>query len=98
MISKQAFGKSLKLVRTSKGLTQEDFSDVSSRTYISSLERGIKSPTLEKIDDIAGTLKIHPLTLLTLTYLSSKKKQSMETLLEKVEKQVDKILEQMDEK
>lgn len=66
---KKAFGLALKKVRNSKVLTQEDFSEVSSRTYISSLERGKKSITLEKLDEIAKVLEIHPLALLSLTYL-----------------------------
>lgn len=64
----QAFGQALREIRKSKNLSQEDFSLVSSRTYISSLERGIKSPTLEKIEEICSTLKVHPLDLLKLAY------------------------------
>ena len=65
-----AFGQALKKVRASKNLTQEDFSTVSSRTYLSSLERGLKSPTLEKINQLAGTLDVHPLTILVATYVA----------------------------
>lgn len=65
---KEAFAKALKLARNYCGLTQEAFSDVSSRTYISTLERGLKNPTLEKIDILSKVMGIHPLTLLTLTY------------------------------
>lgn len=64
-----AFGLALKKVRNGKNLTQEDFSTVSSRTYLSSLERGLKSPTLEKINQLAGTLDVHPLTILVGTYI-----------------------------
>ena len=66
------FGAALQLVRKKKGLTQEDFSIVSSRTYLSTLERGIKSPTIEKIDQIAGVLEIHPLTLVALSYVDKR--------------------------
>lgn len=62
------FAQALKRARTSKGLTQEDFALISSRTYVSSLERGQKSPTLKKVDDLADALGIHPLTLLTMSY------------------------------
>lgn len=58
-------------MREAAGLTQEDFALVSSRTYISSLERGQKSPTLKKIDKLAHVLGVHPLTLLTLAYVAS---------------------------
>ena len=65
---KEAFGLALKKARNSKKLTQEEFSEISSRTYISSLERGKKSITLEKMEDISTVLNIHPLTLMFLTY------------------------------
>lgn len=64
----QAFGLALRELRIFKGKTQEDFAEVSSRTYISSLERGMKSPTIEKITNIANELDIYPMTLLVLTY------------------------------
>jgi transcriptional regulator with XRE-family HTH domain len=63
------FGKALKKARIARKLTQEDFSDVSSRTYMSSLERGIKSPTIEKLDSLSRQMNFHPVTLLTLAYL-----------------------------
>lgn len=65
---KQAFGQALKEIRTEKGLTQEDFSIVSSRTYLSMLERGLKSPTLEKIEEICSVLGVHPIALLQRCY------------------------------
>jgi len=52
-------------------LTQEDFSVVSSRTYLSSLERGIKAPTITKIEEIATVIGIHPLSLIAYAYLPS---------------------------
>lgn len=65
---KQAFGTTLKRIRLSKGLTQEDFDIVSSRTYLSSLERGLKCPTIEKLDQLATVLGVHPVTLLLASY------------------------------
>ena len=41
-----SLAKALKTVRKARGLSQEAFSDVSSRTYMISLERDLKSPTL----------------------------------------------------
>ncbi|WP_415578211.1 helix-turn-helix domain-containing protein [Ectopseudomonas mendocina] len=66
---KQSFGQALRMLRTSKHLTQEDFSQVSSRTYLSSLERGLKSPTLEKLECLASVIDVHPVTLLACSYL-----------------------------
>jgi transcriptional regulator with XRE-family HTH domain len=48
--------------------TQEDFSIISSRTYISTLERGLYAPTIEKLDDIATVLNAHPITLMIGSY------------------------------
>lgn len=63
------FGIGLQRARKSRKLTQEDFSDVSSRTYLSSLERGIKAPTITKIDEIATVIGVHPLSLIAYAYL-----------------------------
>ncbi len=93
MKTRHKFGKALKLTRKAKGLTQEDFSIISSRTYMSTLERAIYSPTLDKIDGLAETLNVHPLTLLTLSYLPTKNKKKLDVLLKKVTKQINEILE-----
>ena len=68
MTSKNSFPAALKMVRKARGLSQEAFSDVSSRTYMSSLERGLKSPTLSKVAELCEVMEVHPLTLLTLAY------------------------------
>lgn len=79
-----AFGKALQVVRKKRGLTQEDFSDTSSRTYLSTLERGLKSPTIEKVNDLAKSLNIHPLTLLLKTYANADGVSDIEKLIEQV--------------
>lgn len=68
MTPKNTFPAALKAVRKARGLSQEAFSDVSSRTYMSSLERGLKSPTLSKVAELCEVMGVHPLTLLTLAY------------------------------
>lgn len=80
---KQAFGSTLKGLRQRKNRTQEDFYIVSSRTYISTLERGIKSPTMEKLDDIAGVLGVHPATLIVNTYME-KDGDDLESVLQRI--------------
>lgn len=62
------FAKALRRTRRARGLAQEVFDEVSSRTYISSLERGLKHPTLPKVDELARVLGVHPLTLVALSY------------------------------
>lgn len=68
-----------------RGLSQEDFGFVSSRTYVSSLERGNYSPTLNKVDELAEVLNVHPLVLLTLTYSKSITKDNVQSFLAELE-------------
>lgn len=63
---RQALAIAIKRVRKNRHLTQEDFSLVSSRTYLSTLERGLKSPTLDKLQEIAGVMNVHPASLVLL--------------------------------
>ncbi|GAB7134769.1 hypothetical protein JCM20301_49710 [Pseudomonas aeruginosa] len=74
-------------------MSQEAFSDVSSRTYMSTLERDLKSPTLHKLTELCEVMEVHPLTLLTLAYagndtlkadeLLAQVRQEFETVLKK---------------
>ncbi len=68
MAAKHSLAAALRTVRKARGLSQEAFSDVSSRTYLSVLERDLKSPTLSKLGDICEVLNVHPVTLLVLAY------------------------------
>ncbi|WP_040239293.1 helix-turn-helix domain-containing protein [Chromohalobacter japonicus] len=81
---RHAFGTALQRCRKRRGLSQEDFTEVSSRTYLSSLERGLKSPTLTKLDELAGVLGVHPLTLLAECYRLRDDQDNVEALLERV--------------
>ncbi|CAB3922728.1 hypothetical protein LMG3410_05568 [Achromobacter aegrifaciens] len=65
---KPSLPDALRRIRKTRGLSQEAFSAVSSRTYLSSLERDLKSPTLNKLAELCGVMEVHPLTLLTLAY------------------------------
>jgi Predicted transcriptional regulators len=57
MIDKR-FGNTLRKLRTEKGISQEDFAlNIGlHRTYISQLERGLKSPSLRTIKMICSEL------------------------------------------
>jgi transcriptional regulator with XRE-family HTH domain len=87
-----AFGLALKQARTSKNFTQEDFSAVSSRTYLSTLERGLKSPTLEKIEQLAGAMDLHPLTLLVATYAVRDDRSDLESLFQKIRAELSSVV------
>ncbi|HBO2685802.1 TPA: helix-turn-helix transcriptional regulator [Pseudomonas aeruginosa] len=68
MAAKHSLATAIRTVRKARGLSQEAFSEVSSRTYMSSLERGQKSPTMHKLTELCEVMEVHPLTLLTLAY------------------------------
>ena len=87
-----AFAVALKQARKASGLTQEDFSDVSSRTYISTLERGLKNPTIEKVDSLSKAMRIHPLTLLSLTYLIESNELELSNLLNVVSNELNLLI------
>lgn len=87
--SSNRFANALRETRSSLGITQEDFGVVSSRTYVSSLERGIKVPTLSKIDELASVMGIHPLTLLTLAYAKSNDPKAVAQVLQTVRNELD---------
>jgi transcriptional regulator with XRE-family HTH domain len=81
MTQPMGIGKAIWIARKARGLTQEDFSDVSSRTYLSSLERNLKSPTLDKLAQLAAVLQIHPVTLVALSNLPKPSDAAIERLI-----------------
>ena len=91
MAAKHTLSEALKTIRKARGLSQEAFSDVSSRTYMSSLERDLKSPTLNKLAELCDVMEVHPLTLLTLAYAGKRPKQA-EQLLAQVRQELEAVL------
>jgi len=87
------FPQALKRARLALGLPQEAFSLASSRTYVSTLERGLKSPTLSKVDALAQVLGLHPLTLLTLAYLPDGQPEAAQALAQQVAREVRLVLD-----
>ena len=85
---KESFGLALQRARKSKEITQEDFSNISSRTYVSTLERGLCSPTVEKVELLAGALGIHPLTLLSMAYLIKSGVGDPTALMDQVKREI----------
>ena len=58
----KSFGQALRQLRLERGLSQEElgFESGYHRTYISLLERGKKSPSLQTIFQLAKALKVEP--------------------------------------
>ncbi|WP_395026129.1 helix-turn-helix domain-containing protein [Comamonas odontotermitis] len=92
MASKHTLPEALKTIRKARGLSQEDFSDVSSRTYMSTLERDLKSPTLNKLAELCEVMEVHPLTLLTLAYGGKSSKQ-IDQLLALVRQELEALMQ-----
>ena len=90
--NQNSFSQALKTARRARNLSQEAFSQVSSRTYVSTLERGLKTPTISKVDELAVVLGIHPLTLLTLSYMKSGHHKEITRLMDDVSKELQAIL------
>lgn len=95
MRSEARFGDALKQLRAITKVTQEDFGLVSSRTYISTIERGLKSPTLGKVEALAGVLGIHPLALLAVAYMDRLTPKDVERATSTLRSQLMKILDDL---
>ena len=93
MAAAYSLAKALKTVRKARGLSQEAFSDVSSRTYMSTLERDLKSPTISKLDELCEVMEVHPLTLLTLAYAGVSERKA-EPLLAQVRQELEAVLKE----
>lgn len=82
------FPKALRAVRLVRALSQEDFYEVSGRTYVSRLENGGADPTLSKIVQLARVMGTHPLTLLTLAFCSKGSPAEVDRLLASVKEEI----------
>jgi transcriptional regulator with XRE-family HTH domain len=66
MDMRRLVGRNVRRRREKKGLTQEQFADISgfSQQYISSLERGRRNPTVITLYEISTALGVSPRDLL----------------------------------
>ncbi len=69
MTPEKAFGKVLREIRQEQSLSQEElgFKSGYHRTYISLLERGRKSPSLNTVFQLAAALRVSPSEILQRT-------------------------------
>lgn len=84
----EKLGKRIKQIRELKGLTQEDFEEVSgiNARYLSALERGQKNVTVQILEKVAKTLNIE---VLDLFYFESKDQKNFDVDLNSVLKTVE---------
>ncbi|MBX9927106.1 MAG: helix-turn-helix domain-containing protein [Hyphomicrobiaceae bacterium] len=66
MDMRRIVGSNVRRIRLEKGLTQEQFADVSgfSQQYISGLESGKRNPTVVSLHDLAQALGVSPVDLI----------------------------------
>lgn len=66
MDMRKLVGRNVKRIRQKKGLTQEEFADVSgfSQQYLSGLEQGHRNPTVVTVYELAKALGVGHLELL----------------------------------
>ena len=88
MDTRKAFGQVLRMARKRRGVSQEGLGNVSGRTYVSALERGLQSPTLQKIEELAAELGIHGLTLVAAAF-ARRDGESTELLLSRLKRELD---------
>ncbi|MNG98572.1 Helix-turn-helix domain protein [compost metagenome] len=67
MALKSSFAVVLRALRSKRNITQREFADTTSRTYLSKLESGKSSITLDKLEQLSERLDLSPLALLALT-------------------------------
>jgi len=84
----EKLGKRIKQIRELKGLTQENFEEVSgiNARYLSALERGQKNVTVQILEKVAKTLNIE---VLDLFYFESKDQKNFDVDLNSVLKTVE---------
>lgn len=63
----EALGRALRDLRTRRGVSQEQVG--ASQSYVSDVERGLKSMSIEKLDEFASAIGVHPVTILLKCYI-----------------------------
>ena len=86
MSLKTAVAAVLKAMRRARGLSQKDLAEVSSRTYISKLERAQSSPTLEMMATLSAPLGLSTLTFVAIT-VGAETGQSLRSLVRRLEEE-----------
>jgi transcriptional regulator with XRE-family HTH domain len=89
---RRGLGRSLRVVRKAQGVTQQDLADVTARSYLSYVERGVKNPTVEKLEELASGMRVHPLTILTIAYLPQLRESDLDALQNRIGKEARTIL------
>ena len=60
--------------------------------HVSTLERGLYTPTVEKVDALAKVIGIHPLTILSLAYLINEEATDASALLNVINSELNELI------
>ena len=88
MTSDEAVGLAIKQSRMEQGLSQESIG--ASQSFVSDIERGKKSVTIQRLDAFAQCLGVQPVTLLVKAALLANPNITMEELFESIRAELKK--------
>ncbi|WP_411830322.1 helix-turn-helix domain-containing protein [Pseudomonas mosselii] len=86
---KHALGKVLKSYRLKRNFSQESLGP--SQAYISNLERGRWSPSIDKIEQMSNAIGVHPASVILAGYLSLGDGASTDELLERIRGELEEL-------
>ena len=52
---------------------------------MSQLERGMRSPTLDKVGDLAAVMNVHPASVVIASYLEARPNEDLESLFRQIQ-------------
>lgn len=87
--SRHSVGMAVRAFRIARGISQERLG--SSQSFISDLERGVKIPSISKIDQLAEALGLHPLSILAAAYQLNSPGTDLQELLQRVERELKEV-------
>lgn len=88
-VLKQALGAVLRECRVKRNIPQEGMGP--SQSYISSLEAGRWSPSLDKIEQMASVLQVHPATIILAGYMKVEGQAEAEDLIKRIRSELDEL-------
>ncbi|MNQ93139.1 helix-turn-helix protein [compost metagenome] len=86
---KRALGEVLKSYRLNRNFSQEGMGP--SQTYISNIERGRWSASLDKIEQMSNVLGVHPASIIIAGYLTAEDGKNSDEILERVRAELREI-------
>ncbi|QYX46935.1 helix-turn-helix transcriptional regulator [Pseudomonas tussilaginis] len=86
---KRALGEVLKSYRLNRNFSQEGMGP--SQTYISNIERGRWSASLDKIEQMSNVLGVHPASIIIAGYLTAQGGKTSDEVLERIRSELKEI-------